>query len=381
MLVLSVFGRSQSKESDNETFLTIMFIVATVCSSCFWTLVARSTLGGMVFNAATIFLISLVGAVSSTKLIPGFSFESPLGFKLIISSGVVYSALFLWLGLRKFARLELRDNISSEGNTLSLSVPWLAKRMTWLRCQPHGAVGNLIRKELHLQKPVFTICVVFTLCSLVLLALRLLAPSWGGVCNLLFYVLTFVYMPVSLLLAGAISLGDEKTLGLAAWHLTLPVSAWRQWLVKIGVSSIVGMLLGAVLPAFYLWLRLFSEGPEINQETFQTMMLAAALVLTISFWAAMFTASTLRALLLGMFCLVSVLTCLFLSNLGIQHSVRSQQSGLSGSGLSVVFLAIIVTALTQSFLLFRRPKPRVWLPYSAIIALVAILFSVWCFGL
>jgi len=54
---------------------------------------------------------------------------------------------------------------------------------------------------------------------------------------------------------------------------------------------------------------------------------------------------------------------------------------LSEKALSAVFVVIIVTALIQSFLVFRRPQPRVWVHYSAILALVAVLVSVWCFGL
>jgi len=349
---------------------------------------ARSTLAGMVFNAASILLIAMAGAVSMEKLVSGFSFESPLGCLLIVSSGVIYSLLFLWLGWRKFVHLELRDNVSSEGNWLSLSVPWMRGQRAWLRSRPKGALGNLIRKELHLQKPVFTIAMTFTLCWLVLLLLRLLAPvapAWKASFETLFYVLTWVYIPVLLLLAGAISIGDEKMLGLAAWHLTLPVSAWRQWLVKVGINTTVGMLLGVVLPVMCVRLTL-GRGPLMNQGSIEPKgliiaLLAAALVLTISFWAAMFTASTLRALLTSMFALISVLTFVYLSVSGVAHYAHSQLGGLSEKALSAVFVVIIVTALIQSFLVFRRPQPRVWVHYSAILALVAVLVSVWCFGL
>jgi hypothetical protein len=387
MLVLSAFGRAQPWRSDKETLLNVVFVVATACSSCFWTLVARSTLGGMVFNVASIFLISLGGGVLLEKLIPGFSLDSRVGLYVILSSGLVYSALFLWLGWWKFVHLEWRDNVSSEGNWLSLSVPWLQGQLSWLRCRPKGALGNLIRKELHLQKPVFTICIVFTLCWLVLLFLRWVAPvapAWKASLEMLFYGLTWIYILVLLLLAGAISIGDEKMLGLAAWHLTLPVSAWRQWLVKIGIIATVGMLLGVVLPTIYVMLTL-GGGPLINQAPIGPKdlifpLLAAALVLTTSFWTAMFTASTLRALLTGMFALVSVLTCVFLSTFGLARLFNSQGAGLNGKALGAIFAPIIVTALIQSFLVFRRPQPGVWLHYSAILVLVAVLVSVWCFG-
>src|SRR5439155_6164806 len=114
----------------------------------------------------------------------------------------------------------------------------------WLRCRPQGAALNLIRKELRLQKPLFLIAVVFALCWFVALGLWFIQPATHELFETVLTVLAVFYAPLIALLAGCVSLGEEKALGLTAWHLTLPVSAWKQWLAKLGVSSAIWLALG-----------------------------------------------------------------------------------------------------------------------------------------
>ena len=60
--------------------------------------------------------------------------------------------------------------------------------------------------------------------------------------------LTAIQITLTVVLTGCVALGEEKSLGLAAWHLTLPVSTRRQWLVKLAVSAGVLLVMGFVLP-------------------------------------------------------------------------------------------------------------------------------------
>jgi hypothetical protein len=50
------------------------------------------------------------------------------------------------------------------------------------------------------------------------------------------------------MLAGSLPLCDEYALGLHQGNLTLPVAARTQWLIKVGVALLAGLLAGVVLP-------------------------------------------------------------------------------------------------------------------------------------
>jgi hypothetical protein len=50
------------------------------------------------------------------------------------------------------------------------------------------------------------------------------------------------------ILAGALSSAEERQHGTLEWQLLLPMSARRQWLVKVGVTLMVAVLVGSVLP-------------------------------------------------------------------------------------------------------------------------------------
>ncbi|HEY6168189.1 MAG TPA: hypothetical protein VI454_09130, partial [Verrucomicrobiae bacterium] len=89
----------------------------------------------------------------------------------IVAFGLIYSAVFLWLGWRSFARLELRDVVFGQGGAASNSAGRKRWWLEWLRCRPVGGLLNLIRKELRLQKAVFVLAVIFTVCWLILLVL------------------------------------------------------------------------------------------------------------------------------------------------------------------------------------------------------------------
>ena len=50
------------------------------------------------------------------------------------------------------------------------------------------------------------------------------------------------------ILAGSLSLGEERTSGTHSWHLTLPVSALRQWLIKLCMALFAGLVGAGLLP-------------------------------------------------------------------------------------------------------------------------------------
>src|SRR5260370_908603 len=102
------------------------FILATICSAGFWTLVTRSTIGGIVFSVASQFLAVLGASGAALALQKGFGFELPFelpgvaGDILVGVEVLIYCAIFLWLGWRRFANLELTEGAFGEVTSFSV---------------------------------------------------------------------------------------------------------------------------------------------------------------------------------------------------------------------------------------------------------------------
>ncbi len=386
------------------------FVVATICSAGFCALAARSVIGGMAFAACWQFVVMLVvsGALYACYKLFGRDPAAPDMEKwpvvtAYVCAGALYSAFTLWLGWRTFAEMEVRDAPASA----NLALPdWMTpkKLATILRCQPAGNLRNLIRKEAGLQKPIFTIATVFVACWVVAFLLLLLEPSrrviYVGTLN----ALTAIHIAIIALLAGCVSLGDEKSLGVTAWHLTLPVSSRRQWFVKLLVSAATAILVGLVLPLFLSALTLIKARvglfAVINTDT-STIVFAIvpmSVLVVLGFWCASFLENTVRAVL------TLVLACAVLGTAaslavwiadkfgGLQTGfltsliARFQWSPYSLDGVfpwGGIYLCLVagatLIALVQSFSQFRRAQSQsaALFRHGAILAAVVFAIAFW----
>ncbi len=215
-----------------ELLLAAVFLVATVCSCGYWTLIAQSTIGGLVFTVSAQLISALaVGLVvvrpwHATELV-----ESSATFPALLFGGLLYSGVFLWLGRRKFLQFEVKGH--QAGTTGSSRRNWLSglTDRLGLTSTPKARVLNLIRKEVHLLKPVFQLGAVFILSWFGILVLQLFRPrdpiSW------LFDWLTCLYAPLTALLGGCLTLGEEKALAIVDTQLTLPFSRASQWFDQV----------------------------------------------------------------------------------------------------------------------------------------------------
>ena len=223
-------------------------IFALACSTGFWTLFARSTLGGMVFSIAALGALMLsvtclVGQVWSSwpELVDGMT---PF---FMAMAGLVYGLLFLWLGWWKFSRLEVNTADGGESGlnaTAGNDVPVTSA----LRSRVGSPLGNLVRKELRLQRPLLVFALLFSLFWLALTGLAILVPSQKAGAELLLEVLTAFYVILSLVLAGCLPLCEERALGIHQSNLTLPVAVRTQWWLKLGVALLIGGLAAIALP-------------------------------------------------------------------------------------------------------------------------------------
>ena len=60
--------------------------------------------------------------------------------------------------------------------------------------------------------------------------------------QLVLYTPVILFTPLIAILAGSLSLWQEKTLGTHSWHMTLPVAARRLWLIKPIMALSTGLV-------------------------------------------------------------------------------------------------------------------------------------------
>jgi hypothetical protein len=389
----NVFGGWTS--SPAETCLSAIFLLATACSAGFWTLIARTTIGGAVLSVTSEFLTGLACLLVWSRIYaedPDIHRPRFMGSLVIVS--MFYCGLFVWLGWRKFARLQVRD--SAGGETLLPSIGFLYRR-EWLpnclRCRPRQNLLNIIRKEFRLQKPLLMLACVFCICWLAAYALQLLQPN--NVYANLKDILTCFYVAATLLLAGCISLGDEKMLGLTTWNLALPVSIRTQWFIKLVVAAITGATLGFLLPLLLYFIPAIASGTELLTESGPDAAKAIAMVsgclFILGFWAATLLTNTVRAALSAVAVLIVLPFCLFLGGwlderfdlLRIAFlpaiswlimPLSNASQGLKPSNTAVLLGSLLVLALVllQSFGQFRRIQIPTATLVKAPLALVGV---------
>lgn len=204
-----------------------------------------------------------------------------------------------WLGRQSFLNFEVMEGTSS---TLPL-YRWLELMLARLpggkgRTSPWLA---LARKELRLQQTALLMGAWFVaVVTLIWMVLPWLRPEHRA---------TILQVPVGLLagiiplVMGSMAVAEERNLGVHAWQLTTPVAAWKQWWVKLIVTTGGSCALGVLLP----WLALAAGHARVSEipspwprDSSAGIVLLAGLqvVLTLlALYASSLSSTTLRAIL------------------------------------------------------------------------------------
>jgi hypothetical protein len=372
--------------------LLFVFVMAVVCSATFWTLTARSTIGGIAFTLMAIFLLG-AGTWYVADKIGGTHFcKTVLG-----AAGVLYSAICLWLGWKKFNRMEIRDALAGEDIALPQRFPGAAFFANFLRCRAGQPLRNLIRKEVRLQKSILFLATIFSACWLITLAILILNPSRQQFCEVTFNVLTAFYIPLMAVLSGCVTHGEEGSLGVHTWHLTFPPSALRQWLIKLIVCLGTAFLLAIIVPYFAsvatsIQANVGLVSAIVDNNSYQVFVMTS-FVVVLSFWAATLTGNTVRAALL------TVLVCVglgmsatlaqfiargtsgWMSSVLIHLTLYFQTSPFWFSSLSLeIFLIglamLMLLLMVQSFRNFRRGQVHQGLPFAPAFSFLIVAFLV-----
>src|SRR6202162_3559766 len=256
-LVPCVAWRSELQQDPNLWVFAGVYVLVTVPSATFWTLLARSTIGGYVLNILLTFPFVIVALNWEENFGPNPSAaRSITALRAMAFAALCYAGVMLWLGGRKLARFQVAGGMA--GDDLLMAGPRVMPEALagMFRCRPTGALLNLVRKEFRLLRPVWLITalrLVYVACLTVFRFIVLRqsqAPGPEGIWLLLFMPL-FAF-PVVAILAGSLSLWEEKRLGTQSWHMTLPVSARRHWLIKLIMAMFTGLVCAVLLPVFVM---------------------------------------------------------------------------------------------------------------------------------
>jgi len=304
--------------------LALATLAALISSSVYWTLVARSTMGGV---ALTIVVPAIVldGAILAERILGPMSWLAETRSVLFVATlaALGYGSLMFWLSRHKLLQFQASGSIAGS-DLLTTGPAWIPQTLTgWLRCRPSGATWNLIRKEFHLQQPNWLIAPVVALswisiavCSFVLPSPRTLPQGLKGplemswrmehllqspsvqVVAIIAFILVASGTTLMAILAGCLSLGEERTWGTHSWHMTLPLSARRQWLVKLAMAVLTSAFCTTLVPLLATGFisLIFGSHPWFSGEILSSLV-GATLFTLASFWCACAVRGTSRAAL------------------------------------------------------------------------------------
>jgi hypothetical protein len=257
------------------------------------TLLARSTLAGIVFSVAipgTLFVASdavgvLIYGLTQAAEIDRFTFR--FFWRVMFGVWALGAAGAWWM----FLRLE-----AIEGAGAHVQLPRALGGGTRTAIGPaprRHPIALLLAKELRLQQMTFLVAALF---ALLWLGGSLLEHAFPDADLFEFKSLTPLYAGIVALLAGALASAEERQFGTLEWQILLPMAAWRQWVVKVGVVMGLGLLLGIGLP---FALALVSGSSDLRVGVPRALILLM-MVVSLSLYVSSLVTSGVRALVISL---------------------------------------------------------------------------------
>ena len=263
MYYLNWHGAFQDDSAIQLTWFLVI-ILLTFCSAPYWTLAGKSTISGLVLNLVAAGMLNGIGLYLMTIGNIGQANKLRVGTILALS----LSGVMVWLGRRKFIHFE------STGATggRDLMAGGLGRLFRPTRT---SASLNLVRNELRLLAPVWLPSVLAVLCLIGLRPIRWLTEGKSEVLSTIVSSFAAVVIAISIglapLLAGTLSVGEERTAGTQTWNLVLPLSNRKQWLLKFvhrpsHVPGLSGVRPGRGLDDWQLGIRQRTQCPPFAFE-------------------------------------------------------------------------------------------------------------------
>jgi hypothetical protein len=291
------------------------------CTGPTLTLLTRSSLGGAALTFLCPWLLMVVGVLLLKALGGGISGpdESVLLLYYALFAGILYAGAMFLYGCRRFQKFEDVSLLAQEFAAPRQFNSLFAGLTSGLAPGRDSLMANLLRKELRLQRPAFFVAAFIIALWLAFIGVRSVRPEVETAILMGPAVLLCLGIPV---IAGIVSTAEERSLGLLDWHLTLPVSARRQWFVKVlvafGVNLVLGILLPGVLAHASSWLAADKQMVAgIPGEGVPHFLVANLVIFCAALYASTAAANSMRALI-GT--IVLFLVGAMVMNLGIKTS-------------------------------------------------------------
>lgn len=207
------------------------------------TMLCRDPIAGTVFSLAAPGVLLLMGEVGGA-----LAYGSR-------AASTDFRMLLLWVGMpalcgiasvssvRVFRNLEAVD-----GRGEDVRVPgWLRRRVAVAAtpARRQHPVRLLVQKELRLQQLPMTVAALYLVAWVVVISVRTVFPDVAGMFN----VLTTFYSGSVALLIGSVACAEERQMGTLQWQVLLPMSASRQWAVKVGVVLGLTLVVALAIPS------------------------------------------------------------------------------------------------------------------------------------
>jgi hypothetical protein len=208
-----------------------------------FTMLCRNPLGGAVFTVAVPALLFLGFQVIAAVAYGSTPEASGLALTWWYCAIAVMLPLTAALGWRQFMHLE-----ALEGPGQPIHLP------NWMRVaretRSRHSVWMLVKKELSLHQMAFVVAGLYVLAWMAVFPFGVLPEAPGRTITLM--PVTAIYFLILALVIGSMTSAEERQYGTREWHLILPMAAWRQWVIKVGVALALAVTLGVALP-WGLW--------------------------------------------------------------------------------------------------------------------------------
>jgi hypothetical protein len=267
LLTFVVYSYSIRLQGDHiHLALAVLWLASALCSAAFWSLQVGSILYGFFLNLVVQCCLGFF-ALMVNAVLNGFRFIDPaeMGRNNAICIGLIvlmYSSVMVWLSVRRFVRLQVIAK-SASSDRMERLIPRTVG--IFLRARQRGLTLNLLRKDIQLLRPLWLVTSVAFLGSISVAVVGWTMSEgparWTiGLVSLIGPFLCALFAP---LLAGSLPVAEERALGTLSWHLMAPVSARRQWSVKLTVAIAACLLCGVFVPFVVVNIDQWILGPSL----------------------------------------------------------------------------------------------------------------------
>lgn len=277
--------------------ILILFCLGVFCTTPCWTLQYKSVpIAAAVSVGPPIALESM--AVWILSYVPALNRPAQAAV-LLLPQLAYFFACYRW-GRATFLNLQALDAQAQDIALPARMEQALVRPFKSVIPQFTGPWSSLINKELHLQKVIFLLAVLFCIMVPVEYVIWKLT-TWETGKEIAVGILgaTFVIFVILVpLITGAGCVAEEKNWKIHEWHLTLPPSKLKQWCVKVLIALAITLLLGILLPAIFLAISNYWH------EDFAFAALFSFSAACLGIFASSVSTNTMRAIILTLILII-----------------------------------------------------------------------------